>query len=210
MKQIFSAMIVVAAVAFTACNNNTDANEHEGHDMDTPAKDTTQHTAASDDKELKTITAVFTNIDAKAAASIKEIVDHYLHIKNALANDDAGDAADGAEAMEKALAKMDKSLFTVEEKIAYDATEEALKEHAEHIGKNGDNIKHQRSHFAMMSEEVYTLVKNFSAGRALYHDHCPMARDNKGAMWVSELKEIKNPYFGAQMLKCGTVEEVIQ
>ncbi|MBS4065517.1 MAG: DUF3347 domain-containing protein [Chitinophagaceae bacterium] len=181
MKQIFSAMIVVATVAFTACNNNTAANEHEGHDMP-PAKDTTQHDAASDDKELKTITAVFINVDTKAAATIKEIVDHYLHIKNALTNDDAGDAADGAQAMEKALAKMDKSLFTAEQKTAYDATEEALKEHAEHIGKNGDNIKHQRSHFAMMSEEVYTLVKNFGAGRLLYHDHCPMARDNKGAL----------------------------
>ena len=209
MKQIFSAMIVVAAVAFTACNNNTAANEHEGHDMP-PAKDTAQHAAASDDKELKTITAVFTNIDAKAAVTIKQIVDHYLHIKNALTNDDAVDAADGAQAMEKALAKMDKSLFTAEQKTAYDATEEALKEHAEHIGKNGDNIKHQRSHFTMMSEEVYTLVKNFGAGRALYHDHCPMARDNKGALWISETKEIKNPYFGAQMLTCGTVEEVIQ
>lgn len=209
MKQIFSVMIIVAAVAFTACNNNNAANEHEGHDMP-PATDTTQHAAASDDKELKTITAVFTNVDTKAAATIKEIVDHYLHIKNALTNDNAGDAADGAQAMEKALAKMDKSLFTAEQKTAYDATEEALKEHAEHIGKNGDNIKHQRSHFAMMSEEVYTLVKNFGAGRALYHDHCPMARDNKGALWVSEIKEVKNPYFGAQMLACGTVEEVIQ
>ena len=97
-------MIVVAAVAFTACNNNTAANEHEGHDMHTPAKDTTQHTAAPDDKELKTITAVFTNVDAKAAATIKEIVDHYLHIKNALTNDDAGNAADGAKADERAAA----------------------------------------------------------------------------------------------------------
>lgn len=210
MKQIFSVMIIVAAVAFTACNNNNAANKQEGQDMHTHAKDTTQHAAASDDKKLKTVTAVFTNVDTKAAATIKEIVNHYLHIKNALTNDNAGDAADGAQAMEKALAKMDKSLFTAEQKTAYDATEEALKEHAEHIGKNGDNIKHQRSHFTMMSEEVYTLVKNFGAGRALYHDHCPMARDNKGALWISETKEIKNPYFGAQMLTCGTVEEVIQ
>ena len=85
-----------------------------------------------------------------------------------------------------------------------------MKEHAEHIAKNGDNIKHQRSHFVMMSEVVYDLVKNFGAGRPLYHDHCPMARDNQGAMWISEVKEIKNPYFGSAMFKCGRVEEVIQ
>jgi hypothetical protein len=210
MKQILSAIIIFAAVAFTACNNNTAANEHEGHEMNMPAEDSTQHATAPDGKELKTITVAFTNVDAKAAATIKEIVDHYLHIKNALVNDNGGDAAGGAKAMEKALAKMDQSLLTAEQKTAYDATEEALKEHAEHIGKNGNNIKHQRTHFVMMSEEVYTLVKNFGAGRALYHDHCPMARDNKGALWVSEIKEVKNPYFGAQMLTCGTVEEIIQ
>jgi hypothetical protein len=37
-----------------------------------------------------------------------------------------------------------------------------------------------------------------------------MARDNQGAMWISEVKEIKNPYFGAQMFTCGSVEEVIK
>ena len=57
---------------------------------------------------------------------------------------------------------------------------------------------------------MYELVKNFGAGRPLYHDHCPMARDNQGAMWLSEVKEIKNPYFGAAMFSCGQVQEVIQ
>ena len=62
----------------------------------------------------------------------------------------------------------------------------------------------------MLSEVVYDLVKNFGGGRPLYHDHCPMARDKQGAMWISEMKEIKNPYFGAEMPACGTVEEVIE
>jgi hypothetical protein len=56
---------------------------------------------------------------------------------------------------------------------------------------------------------VYELAKAFGGGRRLYHDHCPMARDNQGALWISELKDVKNPYFGADMLTCGTVEEVI-
>jgi hypothetical protein len=37
-----------------------------------------------------------------------------------------------------------------------------------------------------------------------------MYNENKGAMWISEMKEVKNPYFGAKMLTCGTVEEVIK
>lgn len=207
MKAIFFSIVVFSAIVFTACNGSSNKNEHEGHDMKT---DTTQHLSATDDKDVKAVAVVFSNVDAKASASIKEIVDHYLHIKNALANDDAGEAASGAKAMENAIDKLDKSLLTAEQKTAYDANEAEMKEHAEHITKNGDNIKHQRSHFVMMSEVVYDLVKNFGAGRPLYHDHCPMARDNQGAMWVSEVKEIKNPYFGSAMFKCGRVEEVIQ
>ena len=173
-------------------------------------KDSVQHATTTDDKDVKAVAVTYTNIDVKAAVSIKEIVDHYLHIKNALANDYASEAASGGKAMGKAINNLDKSLLTAEQKAAYDNNEEEMKEHAEHIAKNGDNIKHQRSYFVMMSEVVYDLVKNFGAGRPLYHDHCPMARDNQGAMWISETKEIKNPYFGAEMPKCGTVEEVIK
>jgi len=207
MKKIFIGLLAVNAIFISACNNGGSKNEHDGHDMN---KDTTKHAAATDNKDVKAIAVTYTNVDAKAAASIKAIVDHYLHIKNALANDNSSEAASGAKAMADAIGKLDKSLLTAEQKTAYDRNEEELKEHADHVAKNGDNIKHQRSHFVQMSEVVYELVRDFGAGRPVYHDHCPMARDNQGAMWISETKEIKNPYFGAQMLKCGTVEEVIQ
>ncbi len=32
---------------------------------------------------------------------------------------------------------------------------------------------------------------------------CPMAFDNKGALWVQPEGKIANPYFGASMLRCG-------
>ena len=207
MKKIFFSLLATGAIVFAGCNGGS-KNEHEGHDMSN--KDTTQHITATDDKDVKTVAVIYTNVDAKAAAAIKTVVDHYLHIKNALANDNSGEAANGAKAMEKAIGNLDKSLLTAEQKTAYDANEAEMKEHAEHIAKNGDNLKHQRSHFVQMSEVVYELVKNFGAGRPVYHDHCPMARDNQGAMWLSEVKEIKNPYFGAEMPKCGKIEEVIQ
>lgn len=210
MNKIITAIIIISVIVFSACNSGDTKNEHEGHDINKTNNDTAQHVSTTDDKDVKIVSAAFTNVDTKAAATFKEVVDHYLHIKNALANDNAGEAASGAKAMEDAVAKLDKSLLTAEQKKAYEANEEELKEHTEHISKNGDKIKHQRSHFVSMSEVVYDLVKNFGAGRPLYHDHCPMARDNQGAMWLSEVKEIKNPYFGSEMFKCGRVEEVIK
>jgi hypothetical protein len=109
--------------------------------------------------------------------------------------------------LSEGLAKVDKSFFTPEQKKVYDENEEDLKEHAEHIGKS--KIDHQREHFVMLSEDVYSLVKAFGGGKTLYHDHCPMANNNKGALWISETAEIKNPYMGSSMPTCGTVEEKI-
>jgi hypothetical protein len=34
-----------------------------------------------------------------------------------------------------------------------------------------------------------------------------MADEGKGAIWISELKDIKNPYFGSEMLTCGSVRK---
>lgn len=210
MKKLFLSILTMSAIVITACNNNSSKNETGKHDMNNMSKDSAQHTPTMDDKDVKVIAVTYSVVDAKAAASIKEIVDHYLHIKNALANDNGSEAANGAKAMEVAINKLDKSLLTVEQKTAYDKNEEELKEDAEHIAKNGDRINHQRSHFAMLSEVIYEMVKNFGAGRSLYHDHCPMYNENQGAMWLSEMKEVKNPYFGSKMLTCGTVEEVIK
>jgi Protein of unknown function (DUF3347) len=199
--------LVIVAITFTACQDTNTKDEHAGYDM---SADTTQPVASADEKTVKEIAVIYTTVDSKAAASLKESVDHYLHIKNALANDNSTEAAAGGKAMEAGLSKMDKSLLTAEQKMAYDKLEEGLKLSAANIAKNGSDIKQQRVQFVTMSESVYELVKNFGAGRPLYHDYCPMAREDQGAMWISEMKEIKNPYFGDQMLTCGTVEEVIK
>jgi len=209
MKEIlFSALFT--GLLFTACNNSDNKKEQATHDMSAMGKDSMQPVTAPADKEVKPVAVTYTSVDPKVASVIKETVDHYLHIKNALANDNGSEAANGGDEMAGAMKKMDKSLLTAEQKKTYDVIEDDLKEHAEHIGKNGSNIRHQREHFSMMSNDVYDLVRAFGAGRVIYHDHCPMYDNKKGAMWLSELKEIKNPYLGAEMPNCGTVEEVIK
>jgi Cu(I)/Ag(I) efflux system membrane fusion protein len=34
-----------------------------------------------------------------------------------------------------------------------------------------------------------------------------MAFNKQGAYWMSNEREIKNPYFGNEMLNCGSVED---
>ncbi|MGN6494745.1 MAG: DUF3347 domain-containing protein [Agriterribacter sp.] len=205
MKHIIIAGAVVTATLLAACNNNKSEHNHGDH-----TTDATAHVAPVEDAEIKTTAVTFTNVDATAATIIKEVVDHYLHIKNALTNGDAGEAASGGKAMATAIRKLDKSLLTAEQKKIFDENQNELTGNAEHIGENAGNIKHQREHFAVMSEEVYALAKAFGGGRPLYQAHCPMYNDNKGGMWLSEAKEVKNPYFGASMLTCGEIQEIIQ
>jgi len=210
MKKIMFSLFAFSFVLFTACNSN---NKKEAQPVvgDSLMKDTMQHAAAKADKEVTVVPITFTDVDPKAAMVIKEITGDYLQIKNALANDNGSEAAAGGKAMNEAIGKLDKSLLTAVQKKIFDNTEESLKEDAEYIGKKGDKVEHQRQHFATMSEAMYMLVKAFGAGKTIYHGHCPMYNESQGgAMWLSETKEIRNPYYGNKMITCGSAEEVFK
>ena len=145
------------------------------------------------------------------AFPIKEILASYLQLKNALAKDNGKDAAAAGNAIVATLATVDmKSLSKVQMKSYMDIADD-LKENAEHIGANAGKIDHQREHFEMLSKDITDLIKTFgNGGHTLYKDFCPMANDGKGALWISELKEIKNPYLGKAMPTCGSVKQTIQ
>jgi hypothetical protein len=199
--KLISAFILVIA---KACNNKSgDSKETNLRKTDTEQNKTVTNAPVTE------VNHRFNDIDPNVSVSLKTVIDHYLHIKNALVSDNGAEAANGGKAMATSLSKIDKSFFTADQKKVYDDLEDDLKEHAEHISSNGNNIEHQREHFSMMSEDIYEFVKAFGGGRTLYHDHCPMANDNKGGMWLSEFKEIKNPYYGGKMAECVQVPEVI-
>lgn len=76
--------------------------------------------------------------------------------------------------------------------------------------KSIDKISEQRKYFAAFNDALYKSIKEFGiGGETVYYQHCPMALDNSGANWLSNSKEIRNPYFGDKMLKCGSVKETL-
>ncbi len=188
-------ILSMAAISFTACNNDTkSAKESDAKTMDST---TTQ-------------TQTTTNPETKSTASANAILPAYLQIKNGLANDNGKEAAAGGTAFMEAIGKMDKSSMTDAQKKVYGDMADDAKEMAEHISTNAGKIEHQREHFDMLSVDVYDLVKAFGGGQTLYYDHCPMYNNNKGANWLSETKEIKNPYLGKKMPTCGSVKEELK
>ena len=139
-----------------------------------------------------------------------EIITAYLKVKNALANDQGKNAAEAAHGMQSTLQNMPTGTLTPDQKKVYEDVKDDLEEHAEHIASNGTNIAHQREHFDMMSQDMIDLVKVTGSNQTLYRDHCPMYNKNKGASWLSETKDINNPYLGKEMPTCGEVKEEIR
>ena len=72
-------------------------------------------------------------------------------------------------------------------------------------------LEAKRALFAGLSNDMIAKVKKAGIQQGtLYVDFCPMALNDKGAHWLSAEKEVKNPYFGEQMMNCGNVEDSIR
>ena len=200
MKKIIF-FLAISALGLSACNSNSDKNTAE-------TKDTSQH--AMKDMKMQDSANVVAVKPASKTVNISSILNNYLQMKNAFAKDNDKDAASAGTEMVKAFEAFKKAILTPEQAKIYNDVEDDAKEHAEHIGKNAGNIKHQREHFDMLSKDIYQLVKTFGGGQKLYYDHCPMYNDGKGANWISETKDIANPYLGKAMPTCGTVKEELK
>lgn len=158
----------------------------------------------------ETIAATTPETTTNEKASVQKFVASYLDLKNALANDNAIDAESAANAMMTTMSGLDESAFTANQKKVYGEVKEDVQENVEHIAENAKDIDHQREHFEMLSGDMYDLVKAFGSEKPLYKDFCPMYNNKKGAFWLSETKEIKNPYMGKEMSSCGKVQEEIK
>ncbi|MFF5382910.1 DUF3347 domain-containing protein [Pedobacter suwonensis] len=181
----------ISLLFLTACSNGSNK---------------TQTAATSDSTGTNTVVAGASEKGASTAA----LLSSYIKLKNALTTDNDKDAAAAGNEMVAGFASFDKKSLTPEQNKAYTDIYDDGKEHAEHIGANVGNIAHQREHFDMLSKDMYDLVKLLGANQQLYVDHCPMFNDNKGAIWLSEVKDIKNPYLGKAMPTCGTVQEELK
>lgn len=141
---------------------------------------------------------------------VNGLLEIYLEMKNDFVNDDSKGAATVGKRMVRAINEFDKTILRDDEKKIFEDLTADAKENAEHIGENAGDIKQQRKHLDKLSKDMYELVRKSAAGELIYVNYCPMYNDKKGAIWLSETREIKNPYYGNGMLTCGSVTETIK
>jgi hypothetical protein len=70
------------------------------------------------------------------------------------------------------------------------------------------DIEAKRHELETVTDALWSLTRTVQYdGQKVYYQYCPMAFNNKGAYWLSNTTEIRNPYFGDKMLKCGEVAD---
>lgn len=76
---------------------------------------------------------------------------------------------------------------------------------------NSNDLVLQRTAFSAISKDLIAMYQHTSLNSGeIYVIHCPMYNNNEGGDWLSTSTEIKNPYFGNEMLTCGTVTQEIK
>lgn len=138
-----------------------------------------------------------------------ELTQSYLALKDAFVATDSIQASVGASEMLNKLSEVDMSLVKGDAHMYWMEQLEALRTHGRQITELED-VEKQRKQFDFLSQALINTIKVFGIPNdAFYVQHCPMAFDNSGADWISDVEEIRNPYFGDKMLKCGLVQETI-
>ncbi len=141
------------------------------------------------------------------------VVDEYLKMKDAFVKSDEKKAVETAKLTLEALNKVDMTLLKGDLHNKWMQLQKPIKDNLNGIIRM-DGLEMKRRHFSVVSEKISEAIKVFGVMNndvaELYYEFCPMAFDNEGAFWVSETREILNPYFGDKMLKCGEVKEVFK
>ena len=217
MKNIFfSIALATVAIISLSCNQSSNkSNDQQANDSTTisETKDLSSATQNDTDSTMALIDATAKKTEQQEVKevaqnfSIAPIVKDYLVLKNALVADNDRAAANAGKQLFATLNKVDMKTIPANKHKEFMDIFENAKENAEHIGDNAGKIDHQREHLASLIKDVSDLIALFGTTQKLYQDYCPMYNDGKGAVWISEAKAIKNPYYGSQMLTCGSVKK---
>ncbi|MBC8310546.1 MAG: efflux RND transporter periplasmic adaptor subunit [Phycisphaerales bacterium] len=73
------------------------------------------------------------------------------------------------------------------------------------------DITSARIVFEDMSKAAIAIQNTFGHYSGTYYEmYCPMAFDFRGAFWLQRKDSLVNPYFGAEMLKCGETKKTFK
>lgn len=138
--------------------------------------------------------------------ALAPVFEAYFQLKDALVASDAGKAKGAAQQLDAAVRAVDMGTLAAGVHTVWMQVMEPLANTATAIGAAKD-LEAQRKAFAELTEPMLALVRTRPGSAPIYLDHCPMYEG--GSDWLSRDKAIRNPFYGAQMMTCGSVKETI-
>lgn len=141
-------------------------------------------------------------------SQLKAVFDNYFSLKNTLVKTDVNAASTKASELVKVIKAVEMTKLSTEEHLAWMKVIKNLTAYTEKISTSKD-VSQQREALALLSKNIYDLAKVSKQSSPVYYQHCPMFNNGKGANWLSLENEIKNPYFGSQMITCGSTIETL-
>ena len=200
---IVSVLALALLVFMVACSGNKKetSESHEGHDHPDQAKDSTVATP--------TDVKAFENVDASVKVQINGILTDYFALNQSLIEDNQDGAKKAAKKLSETINKFDMTKLMDAQMDFYHTQLSKLNQGLKGIDESAD-IEETRLELAIISGAMYNLVKAYRPNESeLYYQFCPMAKNGEGANWISNTKEIINPYMGQRMLKCGSTKETL-
>lgn len=149
-----------------------------------------------------------TSSDAPQATgeALGPVFDAYFDLKDALVASDAKKAAAQAAELSAAVKAVPMEGMDADLHNLWMDVMEFLANTSSGIASKAD-LGAQRIAFAELTEPMLALVRTRPGSVPIYLDHCPMYEG--GSDWLSRDKAIRNPFYGAQMMTCGSVKETI-
>ena len=135
----------------------------------------------------------------------QQVLADYMVLKDALVETDEKAAAEAGKKLESTLKSFKMDSYTAEQQKELQEIVSSAIAHSEKISNS--NMEEQRAHFQMLNDDVTQMVSITGTANTIYEQFCPMYGD--GGSWLSTEKNIRNPYFGSKMMKCGVVQKEI-
>jgi Cu(I)/Ag(I) efflux system membrane fusion protein len=150
-------------------------------------------------------------VPAEFRDQIDNVLGVYFAIQSALSRDDSKTVLDQGKELKKALDNVDMGLLKGDGYMASWMKELKLLNDQSLVLSSVSDIEKQRKSFELISESLKSVIKTFgTAGKhTVIVFHCPMAFNNKGADWLQDNPDLKNPYFCKSMPTCGEQKEIL-
>ncbi|MGB3606676.1 efflux RND transporter periplasmic adaptor subunit [Psychroserpens sp.] len=146
------------------------------------------------------------NLPQEFQKEFQILLEPYLKLKDAFVASDANKVATISKAMFKTIQSIKTNGLEQMELSHFNELKDMLQMISEE-----KNIEKQRAHFVTFNENIVAVISHLDIlEKELYVQKCPMANNNKGAVWLSDKKEIRNPYYGEAMLTCGEVKQTLK